>query len=195
VAWNRDHKGDSAAGKNALAWSVIAMADATDRLANVMAADGPRAFAVVSEAVWWVTIVDSTLVRYHAEAYDLVLSQASGRQRIEETLSGLRFVRNQIGQGLDQTDFIQPTAGNPDREADCVGDWTWSPQPEPACASLSPLGRSWELSRYQAYQARLAGHAVRQTFGEAASFLMMAADRASTTAAGVLSDQARAGRP
>ena len=171
------------------------MADATDRLANVTAADRPRAFAVVSEAVWWVTIVDSTLVRYHAEAYDLVLSQASGRMCIEETLSGLRFVRNQIGQGVDQADFIQPTAPNPDGEADCVGDWTWSPQPEPSCASLSVQGRSWEISRYQAYQARLAGRAVRQTFRDAASFLMMAADRATNTAAGQLSDQGRAARP
>src|SRR5215472_2553473 len=117
VAWNRDHQGDPAAGTNALAWSIIAMADATDRLAKVTASDRPRAFAVVSEAVWWVTIVDSTLVRYHAEAYDLVLSEISeiseisDTERIEETLGGLRFVRNQIGQGVDHTDFIRPTRG------------------------------------------------------------------------------------
>jgi hypothetical protein len=180
---------------NALAWSIIAMADATGRLAKVTASDRPRAFAVVSEAVWWVTIVDSTLVRYHEEAYDQVLSKVSGRTRIEETLGGLRFVRNQIGQGVDNTDFIQPTAGQPGREADRVGDWRWSRQPEPACASLSTQGRAWELARYRAYVARLAGHTVGETFGDAASFLMTAADLARTTAAGQLNDQARAARP
>src|SRR5215472_13615840 len=155
VAWNRDHKGDSAAGKNALAWSVIAMADATDRLANVTAADGPRAFAVVSEAVWWVTIVDSTLVRYHAEAYDLVLSGLSNRTRIEETLGGLRFVRNQIGQGMDHVNFLEPRSGQ-GAEPDRVADWTWSQQREPADDSLSAQGKQWELARYRAYRARLA---------------------------------------
>lgn len=172
------------------------MADATGRLADVTASDRPRAFAVVSEAVWWVTIVDSTLVRYHAEAYDLVLSGISGRERIEETLSGLRFVRNQIGQGVDHADFIQPTPGQPEGEADRVGGWTWSRQPEPDCASLSPQGRAWEIARYRAYQARLAGHTVGQTFDDAASFLMAAADQARTTAAaGQLSDRSRAARP
>src|SRR5262249_41413658 len=154
------------------------MADATDRLANVTASDRPRAFAVVSEAVWWVTIVDSTLVRYHPEAYDLLLSRVSGGKRIEETLGGLRFRRDQIGQGVDHADFIQPTADPADGGADRVCDWTWSPQPEPACASLSPQGRAWEMARYEAYQARLAGHTVGETFGDAAGFLIMAAGQA-----------------
>lgn len=189
VAWNRDHQADPAAGKNALAWSVIAMADATDRLANATALDRPRAFAVVSEAVWWVTIVDSTLVRYHADAYDLVLSRVSGRKRIEETLGGLRFVRNQIGQGIDHADFIQPAPGS--AEPDPVAGWIWSGQPEPADDALSAQGKQWELARYRAYQARLAGHTVGQTFGDAAGFLMSAADLASTR----VSDQARAARP
>jgi hypothetical protein len=195
VAWNRDHKGDPAAGINALAWSIIAMADATDRLAKVTASDRPRAFAVVSEAVWWVTIVDSTLVRYHPEVYDLVLGRASGKERIEDTLGGLRFVRNQIGLGIDQAHFIQPTASQPGSGADRVGDWTWSRQPEPDCASLSPQGRAWEMARYRAYQARLAGHAVGQAFGDVTGFLRTAADLAGTTAAGQLSDQARAAQP
>lgn len=171
------------------------MADATDRLTKVTASDRPRAFAVVSEAVWWVTIVDSTLVRYHAEVYDLVLGGIGGRERVEETLAGLRFVRNQIGQGVDHADFIQPTCGQPDGEADRIGGWTWSRQPEPACASLSPQGRAWEIARYRAYQARLAGHTVGQTFGEAADFLKTAADRAHATAAGQLSGQERVPRP
>jgi len=194
VAWNRDHKADPAAGTNALAWSIIAMADATGRLANVTASDRPRAFAVVSEAVWWVTIVDSTLVRYHAEAYDLVLSGLSNRRRIEETLGGLRFVRNQIGQGIDHVNFLEPRSGQ-GSEPDRVADWTWSQQPEPADDALSARGRQWELARYRAYQARLAGRTVGRTFGDAACFLKAAADRAVDTTDGLLSDRARAARP
>jgi hypothetical protein len=189
VAWNREHLADPVAGVNALAWSIIGMADATDRLTKVRAPDPPRAFAVVSEAVWWVTIVDSTLVRYHPEAYDFVLSGISGGARIEETLGGLRFVRNQIARGVDRVDFIEPAGGQSDR----VADWRWSRQPEPADTLLSPQGRTWEISRYRAYQNRLAGHAVGQTFGDAAGFLKVAADRAGTTTE-ALSDQPQAAR-
>src|ERR1700733_14077517 len=51
-AWNRDHAGDLAAGASALVWSVTAMTDATQRLSRVAAADQPRAFIVIGEAVW-----------------------------------------------------------------------------------------------------------------------------------------------
>jgi hypothetical protein len=47
--------------------------------------------------------------------------------------------------------------------------------PEPKLASRSPRRRSWEMSRYQAYQAQLAGHAVGETFARAAAFLELAA--------------------
>lgn len=194
MAWNEEHVADPAAGVNALAWSIIAMADATDRLARVTASDRPRAFAVVSEAVWWVTIVDSTLVRYHPEAYDIVLSGISGGASVEETLGGLRFVRNQIGQGFDHVDFIQPAGGQAGGAPDRVADWVWSRQPEPADLPLSPQGMAWEIARYRAYQSRLAGHTVGQTFGDAAGFLKVAADRAGVTA-GLLSDQSQAARP
>ena len=195
VAWNEDHLTDLAAEVNALAWSVIAMADATSRLVSVSAWDRPRAFAVVSEAVWWVTIVDSTLVRYHSVTYDVVLSDLPGRSRVEETLAGLRYVRNQIGQDADHVDFIAPTADLPDCQPDLVGDWTWRRQPEPACATLSPQGTAWEMTRYRAYQTRLAGHTVSQTFGDAAGFLSLAADRAKDTMDSMVSDQARVARP
>ena len=60
--------------------------------------DTDRAFTVISEMVWWVTIVDGTLVRYHPETYDtLMVDQGpAGRQVVEGTLAGLRFVRNRI---------------------------------------------------------------------------------------------------
>jgi hypothetical protein len=80
-----------------------AMRDATGRLLRVTARDRARLFAVVSEAVWWVTIVDATLVRYHPDTYDGLLTgrPPADRQMIEETLAGLRFVRNRMGQYFD----------------------------------------------------------------------------------------------
>ena len=52
---------DPAVEMNALQWSITAMRDATERLPRVRPWDRPRAFAVIGEAVWWVTIVDGTL--------------------------------------------------------------------------------------------------------------------------------------
>ena len=77
AAWNREHVGDPKAGASALVWSITAMSDTTDRLTRVRAADRPRAFTVISEAVWWVTMVDATLVRHHPDAYDGVLAGQS----------------------------------------------------------------------------------------------------------------------
>jgi len=90
--------GDPAAETTALQWSITAMSDATQRLARVRAWDRERGFAVIAEAVWWVTIVDATLVRHHLDTYDRVLAgHPEGEQRlIEETLAGLRFVRNRM---------------------------------------------------------------------------------------------------
>src|SRR5215475_13865693 len=68
VMWNREHMGDLKAGTSALQWAITAMGDTTDRLPRVGAGDRPRGFALIGEAVWWVTIVDATLVRHHAGA-------------------------------------------------------------------------------------------------------------------------------
>jgi hypothetical protein len=90
VAWNREHMGDLKAGASALQWAIIAMSDTTDRLPQVGAWDRPRAFAVIGEAVWWVTIVDATLVRHQAGAYDAAMAGKAPDQRqlVEETLAG-----------------------------------------------------------------------------------------------------------
>jgi hypothetical protein len=137
---------------------------------------------MISEAVWWVTIVDATLVRYHHDTYNAVLAaQAAGeREMIEGTLAGLRFVRNRMGYYADPADFIQPRHGRsgPGRGASAIMAWTWRPLPEPAVASLPPRGQEWEMTRYRAYQAQLAGAAIGETFGRAAGFLRLAADAA-----------------
>jgi hypothetical protein len=176
AAWNREHLGDPAAGVSALRWSITAMSDTTGRLPKVGAANLPRALAVIGEAVWWVTIVDATLVRHHPEAYDAVMArQSTPRQRlIEGTLAGLRFVRNRIGDEADLADFIDPsTAGSGAGEVRITG-WRWRPVPEPGLASLPPRGQAWEMTRYRAYQAHLSGHNIAERFGQAAEFLKLA---------------------
>lgn len=46
--------------------------------------------------------------------------------------------------------------------------------PEPDLGSLPHPGRAWEMTRYRAYQAQLAGHSIGKTFGRAAAFLNLA---------------------
>jgi len=183
VAWNREHTGDRAAEESALDWSMAAMRDATARLLRAAPRDRARPFAVISEAVWWVTIVDATLVRYHPDTYDAVLADQPAKERrlIEETLGGLRFVRNRMGQYLDPVDFVQPQEGSGAGEVRLTA-WTWKPVPRPALESLPLRGQEWEMTRYRAYRAQLAGHSVGETFGRAAEFLRLAAERASLAA-------------
>lgn len=97
-------------------------------------------------------------------------------------LSGGRLREPWPGSGLCATrrdtprpaDFIQPeeNRSGPDRG---VTAWTWRSLPEPALGSLPPRGQAWEMTRYRAYQAQLAGHTIGETFGRAAAFLKLAA--------------------
>lgn len=172
VAWNRENTSYRTAEYSALAWSVIAMRDTIERLNEVSAADRPRGFMVISEAVWWVTIVDATLVRYHPEAYDAAMAAqpADVRRLTEGTFAGLRFVRNRMGYHADPADFIAPRRG----EQAPVAAWTWKQLSEPTLESLPARAQAWELDRYLAYQRRLAGHTIGETFARAADFLELA---------------------
>jgi hypothetical protein len=180
AAWNRQNTGDLKAGMSALRWSITAMSDTTQRLPRMATADRPRAFAVIGEAVWWVTIVDATLVRHHPGAYDAVLAgqTAAERQLTDGTLAGLRFVRNQIGDEADLAEFVEPGGSGHGAEVGRITSWTWKPRPEPVLALLPPRGRAWEMTRYRAYQDRLAGHTVGETFSRASAFLKLAAANA-----------------
>jgi hypothetical protein len=177
VAWNREHAGDATAETSALDWSITAMGDATGRLLRARAWNRPRAFAVITETVWWVTLVDATLVRYHPGTYDAVLAdQTPGERELTEgTLSGLRFVRNWMGPHLDPGDFIQPRGSRSSPAEGRVTAWTWKSVPIPAIDCLPPRGQAWELSRYGAYQAQLAGRSIAKPFERAAAFLKLAA--------------------
>ena len=74
VAWNRHNASDPPAETGALGWSITAMRETTGRLLRATDWDRANGFAVISEAVWWVTMVDATLMRYHPDIYSRVLA-------------------------------------------------------------------------------------------------------------------------
>ena len=189
AAWNREHLGDPVAGASALLWSITAMSEAIARLPQGRTWDPARACASVGEAVWRVTLVDATLVRHHPEAYDAAVANQSPAQRqlIEATLAGLRYVRNQAGGEADLAQFIQATPGSRAGSGRITG-WRWKPVPLPVLVSLPQRAQAWEMTRYQAYQAELAGHAIGEIFHRAAIFLTLTAANV-----GSLADLANAG--
>lgn len=171
MAWNRGDARQATVSLAALDWSVNAMTEVIARLTELSrradATERPKAGSsgviAVSDATWWVTLVDATLVRYHPGGYDAALASLAPaeREEVEQILAGLRYVRNQMGVHLDPAEFIH--AG------------TWSSLPEPETGELTPRGREWERSRYQAYQEWLAGRPVAKTFELAARFLRLTA--------------------
>jgi hypothetical protein len=172
MAWNREHAGVAAAPAVAIDWSVIAMTEAAGRLAAAGSWDLHRVAAAVGETVWWVTLVDATLVRYHPRDYESALAGKTVRRRkTEGTLEGLRYVRNQLGKSVDPAEFVCPAVGDSG-----AGGWVWRPLPEPGLEGLAARSRHWELSRYQAYQGRLAERDIARTFARCAEFLAQAAD-------------------
>jgi hypothetical protein len=179
-----------------LLWLQAQVSDTTERLPRMRAGGRPRAFTVIGEAVWRVTIVDATLVRHHPHAYDAAMAGQTPVQRelIEGRLAGLRFARNQTGHGADLAEFIDPSAPGPGAGTGRITAWVWKPRPEPELASLPQRGRTWERTRYRAYQAHLAGHTIKETFGQAAEFLQLAAAGAASIAGGQESLAGRHGR-
>ena len=193
VAWNRDNwnrvnrdqqkwgsenwnDGDQPGTEpSALRWAIVAMRDTTDRLSKAQPGDRAQAFAVIGEAVWWVTIVDATLVRYYPDEYDNALAAQPPRQRriIEGTFGGLRYVRNRMGYYADHADFIQPRPEEGDGGHAPITEWTWRSLAAPTLETLPPRGQEWELSRYHAYQERLGGRPVGETFSLASAFLAL----------------------
>jgi len=181
--------GDPAVEASALAWSLTAMNEATGRLAEVKAWDRPRAVAAIGEAVWWITMVDATLVRHHPGIYDAArAAQAPADGLTDQTLAGMRFVRNWMGRdgGLGEVIETGGTGAGHRR----ITRWTWKPAPEPVLASLPPRGQAWEMARYRAYQASLVGHTIGQTLGRAATFLTLTGANA-TSATAISADRRR----
>jgi hypothetical protein len=158
------------------------MGEATQLLVNLTVFDRAGALAAIREAVWAVTIVDATLVRHYPDVYDAVLAAQPPAQRelTEEALAGLRFVRNQIAQQVDLATFVEPDLPEPGAGTGSVTGWTWTWVPKPELASLPSRSQAWEMTRYRAYQAQLAGHTVGEAFERVAAFLKMTAVHAAS---------------
>ena len=173
IAWNRENSSGPQSGNTALDWSVTAMCEAVQRLADAIAPDMPQGLAVISEAVWWVTIVDATTIRYHAVIYDraLLLLDPGSRRATEGIFAGLRFVRNQMGYYIDPGDFITPQLVSSGIPGARVAAWTWNTIRSPALNPAPATRKAWEISRHRQYQAQLAGHPVGETIEWAAAFL------------------------
>lgn len=158
------------------------MVETIDRLPRVKAWDGARAITVIGEAVWWVTIVDATMVRYHPDAYDEVLAAAPDRYVIDQTLAGLRFVRNHMGHDIDHVDFVKASSPRRGSGREQQATWTWRRLPCPTIGTLPQRAQEWELDRYEAYQHQLADRPVAVAFGLARAFLTQAAAAAADEA-------------
>lgn len=184
VTWNRERMGDPDAGECALQWAVTAMSETSNRLPQVPARDERQALAVISESVWWVTMVDATLVRHHPRTYESVLAAKTIAQRrlIEGILTGLRYIRNQIGGRADLAEFLKRCHYSGAASQGLATGWTWKPAPEPVLASLTPRGQAWETTRYEAYQAHLAGRTIGETFSLTTAFLELTAAKAARIA-------------
>jgi hypothetical protein len=180
MAWNCEHGGVAAAPAAAIDWSAVAMAEAADRFTWAAEWNLSQAGAAVSEIVWWITLVDATLVRYRPREYENALAGLSpGRRRkTEETLTGLRYVRNQLGCSIDPGILIRPFRRGGGGSGEVTGRasaWTWNSLPEPDLADQPEIARDWEMSRYRAYQARVADHDVARVFTRCTEFLEQAA--------------------
>lgn len=180
--------GDPVVGFSALEWSVPAMRSAARRLTLLGRSDRMTALAAVSDAVWAVTIVDAAMVRYHPDVYERVLDAESpaGRLLIEQSMAGLRFVRNQIHDEAVLAEFVEPGSEEHAAGQMGAGGWTWKSVISPPLVRHRPRARAWETARYRAYQARLAGHPVGEVFERAEEFLVRTSAAATvTTDAGV----------
>jgi anti-anti-sigma factor len=178
AAWNRGHFGDPAVETSTLTWLLTAMSEATALLPTVKPWDQAQVFAAIGEAVWWITMVDATLVRHHRSVYDTALAAhtPAERQLIEQTLAGLRFARNWISREAGPGEALHPGVG-----IRRITQWRWKLIPEPALTWLPPSAQAWELARYRAYQARLAGHTIGDTFRRPVSFLTLTGTKATST--------------
>lgn len=168
MAWNTENGGTPAAPAPAIGWSVSAMAEAVDRFGGAGDWDPERVAAAVGETVWWITLLDATLVRYHPADYETAMTGLGPRARraVEEALGGLRYVRNRIGRSEDPAELIARGPG---------GAWIWTPQAGPGLDGVPEGTREWELSRYAAYTEHLAGQDIARVFRRCAGFLERAA--------------------
>ena len=128
-------------------------------------------------------MLDAALVRYYPGVYDDTLERLSTADQalIEETLAGLRLVRNRVGEPDDLARFVR--SGTREWEP-LIGQITglrWEAAPARSPGSRSTSAQAWERARSRAYQNRLAGTAIGDTFDRCTTFLLAAASAAMAT--------------
>ena len=138
VAWNRQHASGPPGQMAALDWAVAAMRETADRLFQASGLDRANGYALISEAVWQITIVDATLVRYRPDIYNSCLARQAAVQRrlTENTFAGLRFVRNRMGYDASHTDFIRPLDNHPAMPLDASRSGHGNRYPNPLLTRL-----------------------------------------------------------
>jgi hypothetical protein len=138
-----------------------------NRFTAARAGDVPQAVAAATEAVWWITVVNSAVNRHHPAAYsrDLAALDPAARKAVERSLAGLRFIRSQLGTSADPGDFIQPPPGSGARPA---AAWTWNEVPPPH----PQRGKAREVSPYREYRLQLADRPVAEALERASGFLV-----------------------
>jgi hypothetical protein len=155
-----------------LRWSVSAMNGSIGRLYKATGTDLPEALAIVTEAVWWVTLVEASIQRSSQAAYNHTLLSlgSADRRATEGTFIGLRFIRNWLGAHADPANFIQPEHDDDGSEAP-VAAWTWTLLPTPELGTVSPRDRHADAVRYRDYCTYLARKPIGETMTSAVTFL------------------------
>ena len=93
-------------------------------------------------------------------------------------MAGLRFVRNRIAQEVDLAEIVEPRVPESAGGNAPITDWTWKRLPEPDLASLQSRAQAWEMTRYRAYQAQLAGRTLGGVFERVVAVLRLIAANA-----------------
>jgi hypothetical protein len=148
----------------AVGWSVEAMISAADRVSMIPANQPAKAFAAFAEALWWITVVNDSLVNRFPDAY--VAAAKLWPPGVKDTVAGLRSVRHRIAHEVDLVEFFQPVAS----EFPYLGiergitAWTWK--------SVPPPTRTFQrdVEGHQAYERAVAGQNVVGVFSYALSF-------------------------
>lgn len=189
LVWHRDRTWDPIVGDSVLQWSVPAMTQAIRVLTMVSGRDRSAAYAAISDAVWAVTMVDAAMMRRHPGIYDEVLAGegAPDRRLLEESVAGLRLVRNRIPDQSAVAGFVGPRADDRAEGERALANagvmgWRWQSVHAPVVALPRARAQAWESARYEAYQARLAGRPVGEGFRLAEAFLLRTAAGAAVIA-------------
>jgi hypothetical protein len=128
-------------------------------------------------------MLDAALVRYYPSVYDDTLDRFSTADQVltEETLAGLRLVRNRVREPDDLAPFVESGTTDWGPLTGQITDRRWTSVPARPPGSRSKSALAWEQARYRAYQCRLAGTAIGDTFERCTNFLLATAGDAMAT--------------